>query len=256
MNQVRLLLLLAGVTALLVVAGIATNGRPLSGGRGAGPTPVFFDYVYTTIALLAAALFLVLAYAVLTSRLERSTPRPRKWYLWSTLLGMCIAIGVALLIFRAPFGERLRQALAQRTAPPELAQGQRKPVHPSARAARLRWDEVLLIVAAITAVGVLVVATRPKAPPRRPWRERPQEAVADVLDESLDDLRHEPDLRRAIIAAYARMERGLAAGGLPRRRSITSSARCASATRPRRPRGASPASSNGQSSASMSRTLR
>jgi hypothetical protein len=40
-----------------------------------------------------------------------------------------------------------------------------------------------------------------------------------VLDESLDDLRREPDLRRAIIAAYARMERALAAGGLPRRPS-------------------------------------
>ena len=48
---------------------------------------------------------------------------------------------------------------------------------------------------------------------------RPQEAVSLALDESLDDLRNEPDLRRAIIAAYARMERALAAGGLPRRPS-------------------------------------
>jgi hypothetical protein len=219
MSRIRLVVLLAVVTALLVVAGIGSNGRPLMGGRGAGPTPVFFDYAYTTIALLGVALLLVFAYAVLTSRLERSTPRPRKWYLWSTLLGMCIAIGVALLIFRAPFGERLRQVLAQRTAEPALTQAQQKPLNPSARAARLRWDEVLLIVAAITAVGVLLAATRPKASPRRPRRERPQEAVADVLDESLDDLRREPDLRRAIIAAYARMERALAAGGLPRRPS-------------------------------------
>ena len=38
-----------------------------------------------------------------------------------------------------------------------------------------------------------------------------------ALDESLDDLRAEPDLRRAIVAAYARMERALAAAGLARR---------------------------------------
>ncbi len=38
-----------------------------------------------------------------------------------------------------------------------------------------------------------------------------------ALDESLDDLRAEPDLRKAIIAAYARMERALAGAGLPRR---------------------------------------
>ena len=35
-------------------------------------------------------------------------------------------------------------------------------------------------------------------------------ALADVLDETLDDLRAEADPRRAVIAAYARMERALA----------------------------------------------
>ena len=44
------------------------------------------------------------------------------------------------------------------------------------------------------------------------------ETLADVLDETLDDLRAESDPRRAVIAAYARMERSLAAHGVPRRR--------------------------------------
>jgi hypothetical protein len=44
------------------------------------------------------------------------------------------------------------------------------------------------------------------------------EVLSDVLDETLDDLRAEPDPRRAVIAAYARMERSLAAHGIPRRR--------------------------------------
>jgi hypothetical protein len=38
-----------------------------------------------------------------------------------------------------------------------------------------------------------------------------------VLDETLDDLLAEPDPRRAVIAAYARMERAFAAHGVPRR---------------------------------------
>jgi len=42
------------------------------------------------------------------------------------------------------------------------------------------------------------------------------ETVAAALDESLDDLRSDPDLRRAIVAAYARMEKALAAVGMPR----------------------------------------
>ena len=47
------------------------------------------------------------------------------------------------------------------------------------------------------------------------------EQLADVLDETLDDLRAEPDPRRAVIAAYARLERSFAAAGLPRRAEET-----------------------------------
>jgi hypothetical protein len=43
-----------------------------------------------------------------------------------------------------------------------------------------------------------------------------EEELAALLDATLDDLRAEPDPRRAVIAAYARMERALAAYGLPR----------------------------------------
>jgi hypothetical protein len=37
-----------------------------------------------------------------------------------------------------------------------------------------------------------------------------------LLDDSLEDLRRDPDPRRAVIATYARMERGLAASGVNR----------------------------------------
>ncbi len=43
------------------------------------------------------------------------------------------------------------------------------------------------------------------------------EALEDALAETLDDLRAERDPRKAVIAAYARLERTLAAFGLPRR---------------------------------------
>ena len=63
------------------------------------------------------------------------------------------------------------------------------------------------------------------------WRARRDaalaEALEDVLDESLDDLRAEPDPRRAVIAAYARLERVLAAHGLPRRPRRRRSSTCA-----------------------------
>ena len=58
----------------------------------------------------------------------------------------------------------------------------------------------------------------PNAPPAAPRAcpEPVRPALIDVLEETLDDLRAETDPRRAVIAAYARMERALAAYGLPR----------------------------------------
>ena len=47
------------------------------------------------------------------------------------------------------------------------------------------------------------------------------EQLAVVLDDTLDDLRAEADPRRAIIAAYARLERVLAANGVPRHAAET-----------------------------------
>ena len=46
--------------------------------------------------------------------------------------------------------------------------------------------------------------------------ETAPEALAAALDESLDDLRSDVDLRRAIVAAYARMETALGAAGVRR----------------------------------------
>ena len=72
--------------------------------------------------------------------------------------------------------------------------------------------------------AVLLVATlRPRLGERadRVSRADEEELVADSLDEavaaSLDDLRNEPHPRRAVIAAYRRMEAALADAGLPRR---------------------------------------
>ena len=43
--------------------------------------------------------------------------------------------------------------------------------------------------------------------------------VAQVLSETLEDLEREPDPRKAVIGAYAKMERTLAAKGFPREES-------------------------------------
>jgi Domain of unknown function (DUF4129) len=70
-----------------------------------------------------------------------------------------------------------------------------------------------LALAAMVAIVVaqLVAERRRRTPPRSP-----AERLVELLDDTLEDLEGEPDPRRAVIAAWARMERGLAAAGLPR----------------------------------------
>ncbi|HEX7147338.1 MAG TPA: DUF4129 domain-containing protein, partial [Actinomycetota bacterium] len=60
-------------------------------------------------------------------------------------------------------------------------------------------------------VAQLVADRRRRRPPKTPG-----ERLVELLDDTLEDLEREPDPRRAVIGAWARMEAGLAAVGLPR----------------------------------------
>ena len=80
----------------------------------------------------------------------------------------------------------------------------------------------ILIATALT-VGIWALRRGRSAPVLEKPESKEQTApaliqdLAMVLDESLEDLRRERDPRRAVIAAYVRMERMLARHGLPRR---------------------------------------
>jgi hypothetical protein len=218
----RLLLLGLGTTALLAVAAVATSGRPLSKSQGTGPSASFFDYVYTTIVVGAIAMTLIVAYALSLQRPGPFKRPPRRWHLLSSLLGFALAVAAAVIFLHSGLAKRLHDLNIR-------AGGQGSSLGPAGknplgrtkdvRNARVRWDEIAVVLVLVGGVAVLLLASRGAKRAPRPWRVRSQDAVSLALDESLDDLRTEPDLRRAIIAAYARMERALAFGGIPRRPS-------------------------------------
>ena len=82
-----------------------------------------------------------------------------------------------------------------------------------------QWFPVFIIGSLVVGIGgalaFLALRRRHEELERAPVRE----ALAEVLSETLDDLRREPDPRKAVIGAYAKMERTLAARGFPRRES-------------------------------------
>jgi uncharacterized protein DUF4129 len=212
--------LVVAVAGLLAVSALASHGRPLTGSSGTGPTPQFFDYVFTTIALLALAIAVVFLWSLAGARWNRP-PRVRPVF---GLREFLVSFAASLL-----FGWLLLHAHLHFPAKPKANNGAQTtktapglvPGEPSAngrRGARLRWDEIAIVAALLGAAGVAAFASR-HAKPTKEWRFRSHEDVVLALDESLDDLRRERDLRRAIIAAYARMERAFAAAGMPRRPS-------------------------------------
>jgi len=217
----RLFLVGAGVTALLVVAGLASHGRPFSGGGGAGPTATFFDYVATTLGIFALIMLGVVIWALFSEKTKGTPVRRSNWNLLSCFVSLAGAALLATLIMHTGFEQRLRKAadaFAKKQQSGQAETGQ--PAGKNVRNARVRWDEVAIVVVLLGGTAVVLLASRRTKRAPRPWRlGRRSEAVSVALDESLDDLRADPDLRRAIVAAYARMERALESIGLGRRPS-------------------------------------
>jgi hypothetical protein len=218
MNMRRLLPLGLAVTVLLALAGIASHGRPLAGSRGRGPTATFFDYVATTLVIFAIAMLAVVVYSLFGQKIVGGPPRRGRWHLLSSFISFASACVLAFVLIHTGFVQRLHkfeQALAKQ-------QHQKQGTNPGAttprnvRNPRLRWDELGLFIVLVAGTAVVLVASRRTTPIPRPWRLGRKEEVSLAIDESIDDLRNDPNLRRAIVAAYARMEQSLGRVGLQR----------------------------------------
>ena len=215
MNARRVLAVGLVIAALLAVVGIAAHGHPLGRSSGNGPTAAFFDYVLTTIVLVAALLTAVAVWAVADARLEWRRPERGRWRVVSMLSMLAASLALAWLLTHGNFARHLHAQQSARARVEPVPNGSRTQPTAAGRSAHIRWDEVAIVAAVIVALGAAALATSGRKP-RKPWPSW-RETVSHALDESLDDLRTEPDLRRAIIAAYARMEAALGVAGLPRR---------------------------------------
>ena len=101
------------------------------------------------------------------------------------------------------------------SAPGDSNSQKAQPAHPQYEP-HFQWLPVFMIGSLVVGIGgaMAIFALRRR---REELEEAPaRETLAEVLSETLDDLRSEPDPRKAVIGAYAKMERTLAARGFPR----------------------------------------
>ena len=217
----RALIGVAALLLLLIAVAVASTGSVPAGAGGARrPADRIVDVLITLYLLLMVVglgmwvyIFLVRKDAVADALATRARRRP--WV--STII---LAIGFSLLALFVRWlsaDEGLRQRIAAR-----LHRGHAAPTAGELGASRryepeFSWGPVALVVALVlVAVVALYLSHRARRRMLDPLSASLLPALADVLDETLDDLRAEQDPRRAVIAAYARMERALAAYGLPR----------------------------------------
>ena len=210
------------VPALVLVAFAARSYQPFGGEPGGerAASTVFVDSLFTIVLVLGMALALMLLYVRV--RMPGRT-KGKQSSIYSGLLafllifGFVIIGGRALLQYdRQPANEQgSNAALAQQGQPDQPV-----PEDPAEGTARVVWPLAVGLAALIVAtIVVAVVVDRRRRRSDAAHTPEQLKELGDALDEAIDDLRRDPDPRRAVIAAYARMEQALTLYGFPRRPS-------------------------------------
>lgn len=207
----------AAVVLLVAIVAVASGGDAPTGSVGArrpsqGLIDLLFSLFLVVLALCAIAVPVMLS---LFGRYDARRGGGRRVGAGRSLVTFVVSIVLVAILVRA-----LTRGDGDRRFPflgdPEgdgAAGGLPEPGYEPQFAV---WPVVGIALLAAVALGGWWLAVRGHRSLLPPPAATPREALADVLATTLDDLRAERDPRRAVIGAYARMERALAAAGLRR----------------------------------------
>jgi uncharacterized protein DUF4129 len=221
----------AGALALLIVGFLALVTLAASGGRAtrrghvaARPVPATVQDSWITLLAIAYAIAIVWVLVVMFRRRHRWQDPDSHWLrnYCAVLVFMTVLTGIgSWAITHGHLRERAQNLFAQRG---HQGQGQgvgstvARPV--PARPAHFQWPLALAVGGFVVLGGVWIVIRRSGRPAREMLAaEGVEEELARAIGSSIDDLRREQDPRRAVIAAYANLERVLASHGLARSRA-------------------------------------
>ncbi|HEU4942497.1 MAG TPA: DUF4129 domain-containing protein [Gaiellaceae bacterium] len=206
------------VLALLAVDALAASaGGPATGGADRDLADPLATLLFVFGGIWVAAL-LVASPIMSGLTLTGGEPKPRRWQ-GNVLAGVfffsLVLAGIAVLRKLRPGGGGEVGPAPGPNPTPTTPDGTGRV--PLIDPATIDWLVVgLVFVAALVGFAILAaVLVRPKGRSLPEMEARRQ--LGQMLDETLDDLYGERDPRRAVIAAYARMERSLGSYGLPRR---------------------------------------
>ena len=216
------LLTTVGVVVALVAVALAARGStPTGDNRTRKPSDTLVDVLFSLyIVVLVGGACLVVYMLVLHRHIRADEGNKRRQTLLETVLIWTLLLGLGLVaarrladwdgVLRTPRTDLFRNGTQALPEPPTSA----------GRSPEFAWVPVLVTVGLIVvALGAWWFAGRARKRSRGEFHLGLAHAVAQAVDESLDDLHAETDPRRAVIAAYARLERVLADHGVARQPS-------------------------------------
>jgi hypothetical protein len=224
-RSIRLALVAFALLALLGVVAFASRSG-LGHQSQAKPSPGYLNYAFTAFLILFVLMIPIAAYALALQAREGEVAR--KSYRQRTLesIGMLFFFGCLafIVIYLKRHHHSLfplnSKALKNSTLGKDHPHGHRAAVEP-----QFEYTVLWIALAGLVVGGgwfYFVWRTRKKrtAVPLELEQTVAEDFAASIGD-AIDDLESEPDARRAVIAAYARMETVLARNGLRRRPSET-----------------------------------
>ena len=225
----KLLLSGAALTALLAFVAIASRAHRPGGGTGGGdahaPT-LLADYLATIALIIMPVGAVIVVWGLANRRRQQRLSGKTDWR--RTLIAVAfISALLSVAVFAAEKRQEGRQERgntgATAIAGPLGPTGLRQRLKPRAETPphRAQWSWLPVLVLGSLLLGIVVTTGVAVAHGRRNREALDEEAeltraLNEVLSDSLDDLRAERDPRKAVIRAYARMEKTFGAYGVPR----------------------------------------
>ena len=217
----RLSLLGIGLLVLLSVVAFASRSG-LDHRRGSAPSERYTSYAVTVFVILFVLLIPVAVYAF-TIRLRDRRLRAHKSLKARFFASAARWSALALIVFVSFYLHNRHPHLLQNLNPfhqPDTAAAHAHDNTHKASNPKFQWSVLwiaLVLFAGIAAYWFFRLRT---AKPVLQWPNAQELAVSEDLaagiDDAIDDLEAEPDARRAVIAAYARMEAVLGRNGFQR----------------------------------------
>jgi hypothetical protein len=218
-------LLVSALVGLLVIVALASQGGPptVDGRVAPRPVPTRLQDSLVTLFAIAYAIAIVAVIIILFRRHGHwEEPEESRWLRNLVILMVFFAIVTAFgywAIRHADFRHEDEQAQRGQGQGQTTRPGKRRLPPVATRRADFQWELALGIAGLVALAGVYVVLRRRDDREVHGDTDTLEAELIRTVETTIDDLRNEPDPRRAVIASYANMERALASHGMGRRRS-------------------------------------